>query len=352
MVLDDVHWMDLPSVEALAFAARRLGDDPVAVLVAGRAGRVPPPLRGAPLLELDGLEPQEAAVLVSTHYPGRWTSDLLDSLHRATGGNPLALLEFGRDPGAIAAAADALPHTLPSRLRVAFGRRLDTLTPPDREVALVAAVVGEDLRLIRAVCEHLGLDPGGLAAAAEAGLLTLTDTRVRFTHPLLRSVTYGSAPQARRARVRRVVADLIDPADADPRVWHRAAATDRLDEQVAAQLVDLGARATARSAFSVAATALERAARLSPSAADARARLVASAASAWAGGHRDQALRLLDEAEPIGTAPSAAGAELRAAITLRSGSFGETAVPSSPSASKDGDPYAASTADDDVQEFS
>lgn len=323
-VLDDAQWMDLPSVEALTFAARRLADDPVAVLVGARPGEVPAPLQDVPVLELGGLPRQAADALVGQAFPGRLSPVLLERLHQATGGNPLALLELGRDPAAVAATTspDHLPLTLPSRLQAAFGRRLDALSPEDREVALVAAVCGDDLRLVRAACELLGLDPDGLGRAAEAELLRLGGNRVAFSHPLLRSVAYGSAPEPLRRRVHRAVADLIDPAEADRRAWHQAAAADRLDEGIARQLVELGARASARSAFSIASTALERAARLSPQAVDARDRLVTAAEAAWAGGLGERASGLLDEAESAG-AISAAVSGLRAMIAVRSGSVRE-----------------------------
>ena len=143
VVLDDVQWADRPSVDALAFAARRVRDDPVAVLVAGRSGELPEPVHGLPVLELAGLTPDAAAELLAATYPDG-AARRLDALYRETRGNPLALLELAGEPEDGSAVGDAvaeLPHTLPARVQGAFARRLDALTAPERAVTLVAARV-------------------------------------------------------------------------------------------------------------------------------------------------------------------------------------------------------------------
>ena len=71
---------------------------------------------------------------------------------------------------------------------------------------------------------------------------------------------YADAPEERRRRVHRAVADQLPEADVDRRAWHLAAAATEPDEAVAVMLEGLGARAAARTAYPVAATALERAA--------------------------------------------------------------------------------------------
>lgn len=322
VVLDDAQWADRPSVDALAFAARRVRDDPVAVLIAGRSGELPEPVRGLPGLDLGGLARDAATRLLREAYPDG-PSRVHDELYRQTGGNPLALLELAGEPDDDPTAGDAaagFPHTLPERLQRAFARRLDALSTAERAVALVAALAGGDLRLTRAACRRLALDPAGLDGAAAAGLVTVEGPRIAFRHPLLRSVVYGAADQDLRRRAHRSLADELRAVDADRCAWHLAAATTRLDEDVAALLEELGARATARTAFTVASTALERAARLSPAPEAARSRLLASARAAASGGLPERALALLDEAEPPTGPLTATGAELRATLALRSGS--------------------------------
>ncbi|WP_216609900.1 helix-turn-helix transcriptional regulator [Cellulosimicrobium protaetiae] len=322
VVLDDVHWADRPSVDALVFAARRVRDDPIAVLVAGRSGELPEAVRGLPTIDLAGLAPDAAALLLAAAFPAGPAREP-DALYRETGGNPLALLELAAEPADDATAGGdtaGLPHTLPARLQRAFARRLETLPGTARAVALVAALSGGDLRLTRATCRRLDLDPAGLDDAERDGLLTVGDGHVAFRHPLLRSVVYGATDREVRRRAHLALADELAGVDADRRAWHLAAAATGLDEGVAKLLDGVGARAAERTAFTVAATALERGARLSPEPENAHARLVAAARAAWAGGQPARALALLDEAEPPAGTRSAAGAALRATVAMRAGS--------------------------------
>src|SRR5579884_2488768 len=88
LLLDDAHWLDSSSAEALLFAIRRLVADPIAVVIAAREGH-PSLLDGAdlPTRRLDGLSSDEASPLLA-----RLTPRAADRLHRATAGNPLALI--------------------------------------------------------------------------------------------------------------------------------------------------------------------------------------------------------------------------------------------------------------------
>ena len=77
MVIDDAHWLDGSSAQALLFAFRRLVADPIAVLIAVREGE-PSLLDGAdlPTLRIGGLSSEEAAMLVRGVGPGGLAPDL------------------------------------------------------------------------------------------------------------------------------------------------------------------------------------------------------------------------------------------------------------------------------------
>lgn len=110
VLLDDAHWLDGSSADALLFAFRRLVADPVAVVVAVRQGE-PSLLDGAdlPVLRLLGLDPGAATELLRRQGDAPLSEELAGRLHRETGGNPLALLELGRDRERLAALPPGAP---------------------------------------------------------------------------------------------------------------------------------------------------------------------------------------------------------------------------------------------------
>src|SRR5699024_5226923 len=105
----------------------------------------------------------------------------------------------------------------------------------------------------------LALDPAALTEATDAGLVR-AGPRIEFRHPLVRAAVVGAAPPARLRAVHTALAGATPAADEDRRAWHRAAAATGPDDVLAADLVAVADRARHRSAYDVAATALERAA--------------------------------------------------------------------------------------------
>jgi DNA-binding CsgD family transcriptional regulator len=313
VLLDDLHLFDRPSADALAFAARRLMADPIVVLATSRTTE----LDGSPQLPLAGIGLAAATELVSRHADTSPESVL--RLHRATAGNPLALIELAGAGEAPMFSAAPLP--VPATLVTAFASRADSLGEAGRVALTVAAVAGGDLRVVAPACERLGVDVGALAEAEEAGLVSLDG--LRFRHPLVRAAVYGGARPEQRRAVHRAVAEAVGPGDPDRYAWHLAEATLGPDERVAGLVAEAAGRAHRRSAHDVAAAAFERAAQLSPDADRHSLFCVAAAESAWLGGSGPRALALLAAA---GDAPGVRlrALELRGAIALRTGSLSES----------------------------
>jgi predicted ATPase len=246
LVVEDAHWLDRPTAGVLAFVARRIESDPVVLLAAARDG-YPSALADAGLPErrLAGLDDTTAAALVDAVAPGLPLA-ARNRVLREAAGNPLALLEL---PAAIAqpGGRESLPGGLPltERLERAFAGRVSDLPEATRLVLLVAALSDEeDVReILQAAGAVAGapLDLDALEPAAEAALIDLDVSSIRFRHPLVRSAVRQSAGVQQRRRVHEALAAALD-ADPDRRVWHRAALMSGMHEELASELQGMSDR--------------------------------------------------------------------------------------------------------------
>ena len=294
-VVDDEQWLDQASAQVLAFVARRLVAESVALVF---AARVPSDeVAGLPELVVEGLGEGDARALLDAVLTGPLDERVRDQLVSEARGNPLALLELprGMTPAELAGGfglAGGLP--LPSRIEESFRRRLEALPADTRVLLLVAAAdpVGDPLLVWRAA-GRLGIGTEAATPAADAGLLEV-GARVRFRHPLVRSAAYRSASVQERRDVHRALAEATDPElDPDRRAWHRAQATPGPEEDVAAELERSAGRAQARGGLAAAAAFLERAAMLTPEPARRGQRLLAAARAKRDAGALEAALGLL-----------------------------------------------------------
>jgi DNA-binding CsgD family transcriptional regulator len=288
VIADDAHWLDRSSLDALAFAASRLDAERV-VLLLGARGQAPPPGfdRGFPELRLEPLSAADAGrVLDEQPRPprGRARAQVLTQAV----GNPMALIELTKviaaDPAASRRwAAEPLPPT--DRLKAVITARFAAL-PEQTRAALLLAAVADDPDLEAAARQGGGSDAQTLAAAEELGMIKVDRAGLQFTHPLVRSAIYHSAPFAQRAAAHRQLAEaLLDQPDR--RAWHLAAAALHPDEQVASLLEATATQARRRGAAAAAVLAMERAAELSPAPEDRARRLVTAASAAIPTGQAD-----------------------------------------------------------------
>ncbi len=326
VLLDDVHWLDGSSADALLFAIRRLIADPVAVLLTVREGE-PSLLDGAGLetLRLTGLDRAAAAELL--RQAGEPVSDELASrLQSETAGNPLALLELGRDRSWLDSVSLDAPLATGTSVADAYVQRFRSLPQRARDVLILAAASdsGEMPTLARAAAS-LGLDVDDLVAAEAVALITVRDARVEFRHPLVRSAVYGDAPAAQRRAAHRSLADALPDSEADQRAWHLALAAFGPDDVAASALEQAGQRARSRSAYEVSARAFERGALLASQEAERGWLLYAAADAAWLGGLADRAEALLSRArkDAAGDDLLLSVEQLRGHIATRRGPVGE-----------------------------
>src|SRR5580700_2177565 len=292
-VIDDAQWLDRASAQALAFVARRLLAEPVALVVATHEPGEE--LRGLPELMVGGLGEGDAQELLSSVIRGPLEERVRDRILAETRGNPLALLEVPGVPGV--PGLSELPG-VPGRIEESFRRRVEVLPAATRRLMLVAAAesAGEPALVWRAT-QRLGIGAEAVVPAADAGLLTIEE-RVTFRHPLVRSAVYRAASPPERRAAHQALAGATDPqADPDRRAWHRAQATLGPDEEVAAELERSAGRAQARGGLAAAAAFLERAAALTLDPARRAGRALAAAQASYQAGAFEAALGLLGTAE-------------------------------------------------------
>jgi DNA-binding CsgD family transcriptional regulator len=285
VVADDAQWLDRGSLDALAFAARRLEAETLVLLLGARGNQpVPGFERDFPELVLEPLSILDAGRLLDAqpHPPrGRAREQVLAQ----AAGNPMALIELARiiavDPAAGRHwAAEPLPPT--ERLAAVIAGLYGAL-PRATQQALLLAAVADSPDLPSAVP---GLDAEALAPAEKAGLIRVDSSGPQFTHPLVRSAVYHAVPFAERAAAHRKIASTLR-GEPDRYAWHLAAAALEPDEDVAHLLEETAAQAQQRGGAAEAARALERAAELSPARRDQARRLLASAGLAQSAGHGD-----------------------------------------------------------------
>ncbi len=296
-LVDDAHWLDRASEQALLFIARRLLAESVALLFATRDPGEE--LDALPKLAVEGLRDRDARALLGSAVRVPLDERVRERIVAETRGNPLALLELprGLTPAELAGGF-GMPDTpgVSGRIQDSFRRRLAALPAETQRLLLVAAAdpVGDPVLVWRAA-DRLGI---GIQAAADTdGLLTI-GTSVAFRHPLVRSTVYRAASPEDRQAAHRALADATDPQlDPDRRAWHLAQATPAFDEDVASELERSAGRAQARGGLSAAAAFLERATMLTPDPERRAERALAAAQAKYHAGALDVALRLVAIAE-------------------------------------------------------
>ncbi|WP_457147265.1 AAA family ATPase [Mycobacterium sp. URHB0021] len=259
-LVDDLQWLDHASAQALSFVARRLGAEPVGMVLATRV--VLADLSSLTGMQVKGLRAADARALLDSVLTAPLDEQLLEQFVAETGGNPLALVELPRGMGLHELAGGfGLPAAVPLTVAVeeSFRREVQALPDQTRRLLLVAAAepLGDPALLWRAAAT-LGIGADAAAPAAEAGVMEF-GARVRFRHPLARSAVYRSTSVRDRQSVHRALADVTDPqTDPDRRAWHRAQAAVGPDDDVAAELERSAGRARARGGLAAAAAFLER----------------------------------------------------------------------------------------------
>ncbi|MEU5882790.1 AAA family ATPase [Spirillospora sp. NPDC047279] len=264
VLVDDAHWLDPASADALLFAARRLNAEGVVLVFGAREGHAPPfPAPGLDELTLTGLDGGAAADLLAEHA-GDLPRYVRDQIAGEARGNPLALRELpaAQREGMLAEHPGAMPY---ARIQRTFADRIAALPEATRTVLAVAAAEGTgDLTPVIAAAGRLGAAVEDLDPAERKELVRLAEGRLTFRHPLIRAAAYQSVPVGTRLAAHRALADALPcVGNIDRRAWHLAAATSEPDEYVASVLEETAEFARGRGGYAAVAAAYDRAAQLS-----------------------------------------------------------------------------------------
>jgi DNA-binding CsgD family transcriptional regulator len=298
-VVDDAHLLDGDSTNALAFVARRLLAERVALVFATRS-----PIKdvaGFPELLVDRLADVDAHILLSTLLRAPVDEGVRARIVKESGGNPLTLTEWPHRltaSGLAGGFAEPNEVTATNGTETTFRQQVGQLPPTTRRFLTVAAAepTGDPIVVWRAA-SALGLEPFVATPAVEAGLLDI-GMRIVFRHPVVRTVSYRDAALGDRQAAHRALAEATDPElDPDRRAWHSALGSHGLDEAIAEALEQSVGRAQARGGLAAAATVLERAAALTAVPARRARRLLGSAAAHLNAGSFEHAGGLLAMAE-------------------------------------------------------
>jgi len=258
IAIDDVQWMDDPSARALAFAVRRLLEEPLGVLAT---------LRQAPGL-MDPLDlaaalgtrtsrmtvgPLSVAALGSAvrRASGRKIPrPLLVRVHEMSQGNPLYALEIIRAlPSESGELEGGEPLLVPEDLGRLLRSRIETLPKPEQEALLVASATPRPtVALAQAALGRPGQDV--FEAAEVAGVVRVNGGRLTFSHPLLASAVYQGASEQRRRWTHRRLAAVV--ANGEERARHLALSSVGPDADDAAALEEAAKNAYLRGAPDVA----------------------------------------------------------------------------------------------------
>jgi DNA-binding NarL/FixJ family response regulator len=306
IAIDDVQWTDTPSARALAFALRRLDDEPISVVAARRvAPGLADPLGLAGLmsvvsvLTLGPIAPAPLGRLLWQRLGRPFGPPLVSRIHEGSGGNPFLAVEIARALGSDEPnPRPGEPLPVPMDISHLLRRRLSTLSASAGRSLLIAAC---SARPTPALVEEAGGGLAGLEEAEEAGILELRGGEIAFTHPLLASAAYASASARALRDVHARLAGIA--TDPEERARHLALSIVGPDEEAAAALESAAEHAEARGAPTAAAELYQLAASVTRSGAIERLRRSHGVSgNLWAAGDirgaRDLSQRLLDEQGP------------------------------------------------------
>lgn len=327
LAVDDVGWLDAPSLALLRYALPRLESESVAAVLTAR-GEFPAWLRrdvaAERLLELE-LSPLSVGALhelLRSRLDLALTRPVLLRVWKLAGGNPFFALELGRAlqrRGGNLVAGEELP--LSPSLEELLDERLVGLGASATDVVRAVAALAEPTSALVEAAAGVRAERG-LAEALEAGVVVQEGERLRFSHPLLGAAVSSRTTPSQRRLLHARLAELVPGAE--ERARHLAVAAAGPSRDAAAALDEAAQAAHLRGAPAAAAELAEQAVQLTPDfdAEDRRRRIIYAADRLEAVGDSRGAVALLEQARdaaPPGPARAAVLVQLALPTVISKG---------------------------------
>ncbi|WP_116951992.1 BTAD domain-containing putative transcriptional regulator [Jiangella endophytica] len=327
LVVDDLQWADVASLQLFGHLAARLPDG--VVIVGALRDRAPVP--GSDLsrmlaatsrlphhrrIRLGPLGPSEVTELLRRETGQDPVPEVASSIHARTAGNPFFVRELARllsDDGLLSEEAAARAG-VPSTVRDVVRDRIAGLDDDAEGLLQIAAIIGRDVDLAL-LARAAGIDGqtclDRLAPFEPLGLLESMPEdpfSYRFAHDLVRESVTAATPQRRVSQLHLRVADALERIDADAdaeRFAHHLWAAGPLADpaRTADALVRAGRRSAAKLAFEASERQLQSAAQVARTAGLPELEMSAltqlTAVSGMRAGYVGAALDLLERAEDL-----------------------------------------------------
>jgi DNA-binding CsgD family transcriptional regulator len=266
--IDDAQWADADSLRWLVYLARRVGELPVALVVAVREGEPTPAHELLAALREHATETapeplSEAATarLVRAALAGA-PDEFCHACHETSGGNPFLLGALIDDLAAEhATSVERVREVGPAAVQRSVLLRLARLGPAAVALAQAVAVFGRDADLVDAAALAELDEPAARTAADALMAARVLESAhpLRFAHPLLGSAVYADVGLARRAAGHRRAAELLEERAPERAVLHLLSTYPSADAWVLERLRAGAEHALARGSADGAHALLERA---------------------------------------------------------------------------------------------
>ena len=227
-VLEDLHWADEMSARLVAFAGRRLVDQPILLVVTAREEELAdvPTLRHAfadlrresrlatvALGPLSREDTQRLVRLIGRSGDEVALGRLADQAWAVSEGNPFVAVETVRAHAEGTWVAHGSGLAIPERVREIVGRRLERLSERGQALSAVAAVIGREFEfalLQRAARIEEEETAAGVEELVRRGVLHGRGERFDFAHDRIREVAQARILGPRRKLIHRRVAEGIE----------------------------------------------------------------------------------------------------------------------------------------------